>query len=328
VTRLQAVIGANVLLGIVAFFLITTDWREGEDTLRLGDLTITGNAEAYRAFPSTPLTDAERQKLLEQMRTISTLPDYRVQGAPLSPARPVTPVIPADVEVTLDPSGRPYDVVLEKGATVERRRLAVLHAPSRRVAFMGGEDVPYPYVRDYKTIALAERPGRLYPVDAIWVHEQRGPDRIVGVVIVERDTPVARWSTLRETAYGTDAGLGAITTREWLTRPEGAEGGVLARRLDKWPKGRRFFVEDVDGRPGLDTLVVENGFGDGGFPAVAGYDASGARTAIVLWTIVAPWRLSFPQGTPPQRVTQREDALAACLAGRRTIDGAGCRLAD
>jgi len=239
---------------------------------------------------------------------------------------PVTPVTPADIGVTLDPSGRPCDVALGKGATVERRRLAVLHAPSRRVAFMGGEEVPYPYVRDYKTIALAERPGRLYPVDAIWVHEQRGSDRIVGVVIVERDTPVARWRTLRETAYGTDAGLGAITTREWLVKPEGADGGVLARRLDKWPKGRQFFTEDVDGRPGLDTLVFENGFGDGGFPAVAGYDASG--TAIVLWTIVAPWRLAFPQGTPPQRVTQREDALAACLAGRRTIDGAGCRLAD
>jgi len=36
VTRLQAVIGANVVLGIVAFFLITTDWREGEETFAWG----------------------------------------------------------------------------------------------------------------------------------------------------------------------------------------------------------------------------------------------------------------------------------------------------
>ena len=340
-TRLQATIGANVFLGILAFFLIATDWREGDASIRYPDLTVAGNGRVYSILPTTtPLTPYERQQLLKNLSTVAKTPRYdtvtplkegqkpviAVAGVRPTHLRPVTPVTPADVEVTLDPSGRPYDVPLAKGAKVERRRLTVLHAPSRRVAFMGGEETPYPYARDYKTITLAERPGRLYPVDAIWVHERRGPDSIVGVVIVERDTPVARWTTLREIAYGTDAGLGAITTREWLVKPEGAGGNVLARRLEKWPKDRRFFVEDVDGRPGLDTLVFQNGFGDGGFPAVAGYDASGARVAIVLWTKVAPWRLAFPQGTPPQRVTQRENALAACLAGRRTIDGAGCRL--
>jgi hypothetical protein len=62
--------------------------------------------------------------------------------------------------VTLDPSGRPYDVALPSGATVERRRLAVLHAPSREVIFLGGEAVPYVTAGDYVPVTLAERPGR------------------------------------------------------------------------------------------------------------------------------------------------------------------------
>ena len=78
---------------------------------------------------------------------------------------------------------------------------------------------------------------------------------------------------------------------------------------------------------GIDTIAFANGFGDGGFPSIAGYDAHGERSAIVLWTIVAPWRLAFPQGRPPLQVTAREKALAACLAGPRKVDGARCRVA-
>ena len=88
---------------------------------------------------------------------------------------------------------------------------------------------------------------------------------------------------------------------------------------------RLFLVADVDGRRGTDTLVFANGFGDGGFPAIAGYDAAGRRAQVVLWTIVAPWRLAFPEGEPPSQVTKRENDLAACLAGDRLIDGARCR---
>jgi hypothetical protein len=50
---------------------------------------------------------------------------------------------------------------------------------------------------------------------------------------------------------------------------------------------------------GIDTIAFANGFGDGGFPSIAGYDAQGNRVAIALWTIVAPWRLAFPVGEPP-----------------------------
>ena len=47
-------------------------------------------------------------------------------------------------DVTLDPEGRPYDAWLIPGTRVARRPLAVLHAPSRHVLFMGGEYLRLP----------------------------------------------------------------------------------------------------------------------------------------------------------------------------------------
>jgi hypothetical protein len=149
------------------------------------------------------------------------------------------------------------------------------------------------------------------------------------VMIVERDTSIARWRELDRVAYGTDAGTGAIATVE-VSLAGAAGHEELARRWDKdlIDEERQSFVADVDGTEGIDSIVFANGFGDGGFPSVAGYDASGRRAQIVLWSIVAPWRLAFPEGRPPREVTNRENALAACLAGKRTIDGGlRCRVA-
>jgi hypothetical protein len=251
--------------------------------------------------------------------------DYRWSRKPAAQGTTNTPTVP--LNVMLDPAGRPYDLALPRRATIERRRLATLVAPSRRVVTLGGEEVPYVKTGDHESLTLAARPRDAYPIDAIWVtHPDLGYDEIVGVVITERESPVARWQELRSVAYGTDAGLGAITTVEWTERPK-AYPNELSRLYDEEliERERRWFSADVDGEPGTDTVVFSNGFGDGGFPSVAGYDASGDRVEIVLWTTVAPWRLAFPTGTPPRQVTEREQELAACLAGRRTIDGFRCR---
>jgi hypothetical protein len=242
---------------------------------------------------------------------------------------PTMPTAPRPVDVKLDTSRRPYDVSLRPGGTVTRRPLAVLHAPSRRIVFMGGEETMYVRAGEHPTVTLAERPGRRYRVDAIWVKEPY-PKFVfsspVAIVIVERDTPVVRW---REEGYGygTDAGLGAVTTAEWAARPKGDETAMSRAYWNELVEKKRLTVAaDVDGHEGVDTVVFGNGFGDGGFPSLAGYDAAGHRAQIVLWTPIVPWRLAFPEGAPPTRVTQREKALAACLAGRRTIDGARCRV--
>ena len=244
-------------------------------------------------------------------------------------AAPATtsPSTPTFLDVTVDPSGHPYDVALGGRAKVERSPLAILHAPSRRVLFLGGEATPYVKAGEYEPVTLAERPERRYPVHAIWVRGTRY-DSIVGVVIVERDTRVVRWQQLQRVAYGTDGGVGGITTVEWAARPKELEN-VVSRLYDEEliESSRQSFTADVDGHRGVDTIVFANGFGDGGFPSIAGYDASGARAAIVLWTIAAPWRLAFPTGTPPPEVTRREKTLAACLDGRRTVElGMRCRL--
>jgi hypothetical protein len=250
-------------------------------------------------------------------------------GDPVDAPRPIT--TPAEAvskepyvwDVSLDPTGRPYDVELTPGDKVERRPLAVLHAPSRRVLFLGGEYLPNPEIDHNASLAtLGERKGRRYPVDAIWTISRDGYESIVGVVIVERDTPIVRWEELDSLAYGTDAGLGGITTAEWAALPEDERRPHERSLIDFQGKAGTF---DIDGRPGTDTIWFDNGYGDGGFPSIAGYDASGARAAIAIWSIIVPWRLGFPEGTPPAQVTQRENRFAACLAGRRKLEGSTCR---
>ena len=255
-------------------------------------------------------------------------------NARFDPARPpaLTPVQPSaesrPLDVSLDPSGRPYDEWLLPGARVVRRPLTALHAPSRQVLFMGGEYVMYAKSGEYDPVLLAERPGRRYHGDAIWL-DRKGTmlDTIVGVVLVERDGVVERWKQLRRAGYVTDGGVGGITTPEWAAAEKGEENEVSRLYWSELvDKARQWFVADVDGHDGTDSLVFSNGYGDGYFPAVAGYDAAGRRLEIVLWSIAAPWRLAFPEGTPPPQVTQRENELADCLAGKRRVDGYRCRV--
>ena len=177
---------------------------------------------------------------------------------------------------------------------------------------------------------LADRYGRQYAVEAIWL-DRKGTtlDTIVGVVLVERDGEVRRWQELERVGYVTDGGVGGVTTPEWAELTKGQDNEVSALyESELVDKARQWFVADVDGHEGLDTLVFSNGYGDGYFPAVAGYDAAGRRLAIVLWSVATPWRLAFPRGSPPPQVTERERELAECLAGKRRVNGYRCRVAE
>jgi hypothetical protein len=252
------------------------------------------------------------------------------------PAHPAHPpaltTLPSDTEtvrlpVSLDPSGRPYDTVLFRDARVVRRPLTALYAPSNRVLVMGGEYVMFAKAGEYDALELARR---RYPVEAIWLDRPgRTLDRIVGVVLVEREGAVRRWQQLARAGYVTDGGVGGITTPEWAALSKGEDNEVsrlYGRELVD--KGRQWFVADIDGHEGLETLVFSNGYGDGYFPAIAGYDETGRRVHIVLWSVATPWRLAFPEGTPPRQVTQRERELARCLAGKRRVNGYRCRVAQ
>ena len=229
-------------------------------------------------------------------------------------------------DVSLDPEGRPYDAWLIPGTRVSRRPLTVLHAPSGHVLFMGGEYLPGAETSE-PGARLAERPGRRYPVHAIWeLRKRKALSRIVGVVIVERDTPIVRWKILHDAAYFTDGGTGGITTYEWALKDKPFENEVTRLYDTEFQKGRQSFAGDVDGYEGIDTIGFSNGWGDGAFPSIAGYDAAGERVEIVLWTKVVPWRLAFPEGKPPVIVTKTENEFAQCLKGGRKVDGYRCRV--
>jgi len=251
----------------------------------------------------------------------ASAPSHPDALAPVASTRPL--------DVWLDPSGRPYDAAFDADARIARRRLTVLRAPSRRVLFAGGESVAWLRSGEVPSVELAERPARRYPVVGMWLDRPGSRlDELIGVVLVERNAPIVRWRVLDPVAYGTDGGTGGITTPEWAAQPKDAENAV-SRLYTKAlvDEGRQWLTADVDGARGDDTVVFSNGFGDGGFPSVAGYDASGRRDAIVLWSNAAPWRVAFPGAMPPREVTETEDHLAACLAGRRTVNGLRCRVA-
>ena len=255
----------------------------------------------------------------------------RVVGSGDDTEATATPTTPESFvwDVSLDPSGRPYDVFVHPGVEIDRRPLTVLHAPSRRVQLMGGEYLATAGLDETNRgtpVTLGERPGRRYPVHAIWQTYDR-QDNTVGAVIVERDTPVVRWTTLHEVGYVTDGGTGGITTREWAALPKESGNPIEALYWAELVQKRKlFFLGDADGHPGTDTIAFSNGWGDGSFPAIAGYDASGARAALVLWSAAVPWRLAFAQGTPPAEVTTRENEFAECVKGLLLVAGGPCRV--
>lgn len=238
---------------------------------------------------------------------------------------------PLDVQV--DRSGRPYDVAMPAGYHVTTSMLTHLTAPSNRVLVGGGESIAFG--GDGETpITLAPRADHRYRIDVVWRQSGAAHVRdVAGVIIRERAGAVTDWRAFEPASYGTDAGTGGITTPEWTPRVPADEG---SNQLFQWldgsvssPGDDDLTVMDLDGVPGNDTIVFANGWGDGGFPGIAGYDRAGRRVAILIWNVIVPWRLAGLEGTPPIEVTRRERVLARCLAGQVSVPGAsGCRRID
>jgi hypothetical protein len=132
---------------------------------------------------------------------------------------------------------------------------------------------------------------------------------------------VVGWSDW-EFGYGTDGGLGGLVTRSVLDRAEeddwNYENSPINFELeDRFGEGTSLW--DLDGEPGDDLLIFENGFGDGAFPMARGLDADRNTVSLVLWDNRYPWRLAIPDGTPPPTVTDREREFQECRDGERTI---------
>ncbi len=245
-----------------------------------------------------------------------------------SPApEPVEPLEASVLPVTLDATGRPYDVALEDGVSVSYRPLTTLDTDGEQLVVDGGEyhlgpsvepvHVPLPASGAVAVgLVVTERDG--YPQSS----------QVAGVVLGD-PAAVDRWGPFQY-AYGTDGGMGAvwtesaaydITPEEW---PDGRPP-VAQTALDRLIAGESWVLTDADGDGDDDGLLFDNGWGDGGFPMSTGVDAQGRVVAVAIWHQWVPWRLGLPVGVPPADVRRAEEAIARCLAeGTQPMDDGTC----
>ena len=227
----------------------------------------------------------------------------------------------AQLGVQLDATGRPFDAVNFGDATAETRRLGVMHFPAGEVRIMDGNAVEVdPSFFDAVSVTFDVED---LEASIVWVSEEINGQRFETVLGVRLDvggSTVARWGSF-EFAYGTDGGVGAITSQ--AVRDRAAQAASEPPFIPNVNYEAPLQLFDVDGIPGSDTLIFSNGFGDGAFPMTRGVDGSGNLVSILIWDTRYPWRLAVPDGIPPRDITTREDQLQECLEGTRPVDQYG-----
>lgn len=109
-------------------------------------------------------------------------------------------------------------------------------------------------------------------------------------------TPV-RWVELQKLDIGTDGGDGGFVAGH-------------APEANDWPTDAYVSAYDMDhggvcvlrrtaGATQPDVVAFSTGYGDGGYPTFAGYDASDRIASLVNFGYVLPWRYSGLPGAPP-----------------------------
>lgn len=259
------------------------------------------------------------------------------------------PTSAQELGIALSPDGRPYDNYWgPQGTTVEQRLLTKLNIDRGRLEILDGDALDGPAlitIRNTESVnyATAEQLDiRLYWqqfTDAAAVESMQGlvPNRvyqigtgpdgemveaIIGVEISVPGTTVAQWSRF-ELAYESQIGIGAITSRLAieLAGRDFEFGDAIVEEL--LPEGRPYKLADIDGQPGNDLFLFDNGAARGGessFELTEGFDENGQLASVMLWSPRFPWRLAVEDGIPPADITEREDELIDCIEGRRLID--------
>ncbi len=240
-----------------------------------------------------------------------------------------------DLEVSLDPSGRPYELVVPENVRIRFEELTTLLVPDGNLRVMNGSSIevdPAFFAEESTVVDL----GSTVELEVSLIREVfEGWTAILGVRIQRPESEVARWGEF-EIAYSTDGGVGGVTTMSVIERAgneEDDEDGfnpVGREVMEGWDfEQTDVFAGDLDGIDGNDTIVFQNGYGDGTFPLARGYDSAGDLVAIMIWDTRYPWRLAVPDGDPPPDVTEREDQLVECIDGTREVLGDGtCRFDD
>lgn len=231
----------------------------------------------------------------------------------------------AELDIPVDPQGRPYDSgsLLYGADRVDREPVASLVIPDGELRVMDGNhiEVDPAFFGDEATVVDFDTEELV--ADVVWERfDDRGASTVLALVLSVPDATVERWQPL-EFAYGTDGGLGGVTSQAVIEVAETLPDDDVDLFIDDYDFEAQVSHFDLDGQPGTDTIVFANGFGDGGFPMSRGLDTSGRLVALAITDTRYPWRLAFPEGTPPLDITQREDEIAECLAGERDVEVQG-----
>lgn len=232
------------------------------------------------------------------------------------PAAVITGVAPP-LRVSTDAEGRPYDVVVRDGDGHEIDWLTHFVVPEGELRVADG-------------IALGTSSGRLsagevvevdFPaaggerveLDVFTIRETGTFSSLLGVRFETSGATVNRWADW-EYAYGTDGGLGGVTTQHLIDVAHANDWDEVSQPFsfgDDWEP--EYWLEDLDGISGDDFFVFANGFGDGAFPMARGFDRDGALVALVVWDNRYPWRLAVSDGRPPDTVRLREEEFIRCM---------------
>ena len=315
--------------GIVIVALALTACSEEEPAVVLDDEALeTISRIQENAAPFQPDPEAFADEVRGQLPTSEPGTVPPPETLPLG-----SRVTPQQIDVALDPDGRPYDVEHGwwDGNDLATHRLGEFSIPGGELrvmdgiglgidpVFFGDESVQVKFDVDVVELTLLTMAAE--PTEA--------PEATVGVrVDAPEAAPVAEWHDF-EFAYGTDGGLGGLTNAPIVNGALGdTDPGDMF--LGEWYVEDDYYLDahvDPGGTP--DVFAFANGFGDGGFPMSRGFDTDGRLVSLVLPTLTYPWRLMVPDGAPPPEVTLREDGLLECLSGLRPVTvGGSCVAGD
>jgi hypothetical protein len=115
--------------------------------------------------------------------------------------------------------------------------------------------------------------------------------RVAFVHLRLTDRPVVRWE--HAAGFGVDGGTGGMGTREAVEATGDDVDAVLneyvevldRHSVDTWA----WLNIETDAATGANVIGFSTGFGDGGYPVVAGYDADEAVAAVVIDHVIVPW---------------------------------------
>lgn len=272
--------GAGALAAVVALAGCTTD-RAQVDAAELGAVSAPRVSESAESAP-TPSSDhvvtfEACERTSADLATTNLRPN-RLTEADRALAGDLARLIP-DGTLVVEPA---TDLVLEDG------RLAF---GAGYEAAVGAPLAEFQQVADGRVVA---------PVTLLVLDSPSEGRRVAFVEVrLSPDLPI-RWEEVRELGFGTDGGDGGIVASQALELSW--EDPRSSASFDAYfpggeDVGNVCVLRMTDGA--ADVVLFSSGWGDGGYPTYAGYDAGGDLVSLVSHGFVVPWVLSGLPGTPP-----------------------------